>query len=112
MNLRLLLVLLLFGAMTSVGYAIGVSGGADLAPLDDMTSNNVPFVKSGTGNIPGGNAFDGMSLSGDNNLNNLANGAQPLVIAVPEPSTTALVGLGFLGLATMGIRRRARFKKS
>ena len=104
MKSRPLLVLLVLGLMTSVGYAMGSSGSADLAPADDLT-NNLTLVKSGVGNIPGGNAFDGAGA--------LPDGVQPLVVAVPEPSTMALVCLGVLGgVAATRIRRRVLIEKS
>jgi hypothetical protein len=102
---RRLSVLLLFFAITiSLSRGVEVSTGAALAPADEQAGIQLALpAKSPFINTPGGNAFEGTSASSNQSS---SSGSAPSV-AVPEPSSVALIGFGVLGLGLL-FRRQAR----
>ena len=88
MKLRFLLLCLCLGLTTAVGYADKPVGAL---PFDGDANDPNSLVFKNPNILPGGNVIDSNS------------------VVVPEPSATALVGLGFLGFATL---RKLRGRRS
>jgi uncharacterized protein (TIGR03118 family) len=108
-----------FGGDLLVGNFSFQSGVADVInafnPMTDKLVGSID-VNPGAGNMPGGLwslAFGGSGMDGNPNtlfftdgINHETGGLFGSITAVPEPSTWAMMLLGFGGLAYFGARRR------
>jgi uncharacterized protein (TIGR03118 family) len=108
-----------FGGDLLVGNFSFQSGVADVInafnPITDKLVGSID-VNPGAGNMPGGLwslAFGGSGMDGNPNtlfftdgINHETGGLFGSITAVPEPSTWAMMLLGFGGLAYFGARRR------
>lgn len=85
-------------------------GGSDLAKVENdvFTFGAGDAVSNGYGSIEfaGGDNFDVVSFSTGQII---GSGTSTFTYSVPEPSTWAMLGLGFMGLGFMAYRGRARF---
>jgi hypothetical protein len=85
---------------TQIAFAIGgTTQSLTLAPFSDLTTYSFTFTTSAPGRL----SFTDLS-GGNNNIGNLLDNVS--VSAVPEPSTWAMMILGFFGLGFMGYRRK------
>ena len=85
---------------TQVAFSIGgATQSLTLNPLSPLTTYSFTFTTSAPGKL----SFTDLS-GGNNNVGNLLDNVS--VSAVPEPSTWAMMILGFFGLGFIGYRRK------
>ena len=85
---------------TQIAFSIGgATQSLTLNPLSPLTTYSFTFTTTAPGQL----SFTDLS-GGNNNIGNLLDNVS--VSAVPEPSTWAMMILGFFGLGFMGYRRK------
>jgi hypothetical protein len=106
MVFRRLAITLFFGALASLGYAAGSSGGADIQPLNEQPAmlnvfKDLNAVSSS--NTSGSNPTTTRRIQSNVARTNSATSAP--AASVPEPSATILLAIGLVGFALL--KRRA-----
>lgn len=81
---------------------VGSGGSTPAVPVPEPTP--APTTQSGTGNGPGTTGGSGNTGGTSTTVTN-SPAAQPAAVAIPEPGTMAMMGLGLMGMA-FAMRRR------